>query len=320
MRDHVRASNQILTQIHGLPAHLTPCSGSSESTTYLLRCYAKIGPTIDVLQEYEAYQRLASAAGAQASWMLPLVTAPRTLDDNQGLLFIEPVQGQSLEAAVFAYGEAEGEVRAQHGRSVEKMIQHALQHLDCIRQGSLSGSERHTRDFVTELVAALRENVNRGGYDGSAFDLSRVIDGNWSQESVGESHRDLSVVNIIGNDVGVRFIDPRLAVPNITQGARLASPALDLVTLAVSLERKQLELQCIEPGCLVPGVALVNHQLATLESQGSFSRRMRQLCEATVRSVYVACRCDYCTAPSRAWLYEHMVETMRQSISQLSPS
>lgn len=320
MRDQAQAATQILAQVNGLPFHLTPCSGSSNSTTYLLSCYAKMGPMVDVQQEYQAYQRLASASCGEAEKILPKVTAPHVLNDGQCLFFVEPVRGQSLEAAIFAFGNGQGEDRIQRGTSVVGMIHHALEHLRCIRRGSLVQSSQHTIEAVGELVDALQVNMVRGGLDASAIGLPRASAERWAKERLSVAHRDLSVVNIIGNGDGVMFIDPRLAVPNLDHGVGLTSPALDLVTLAVSLERKQAELQRDDPACVLPGLTLVHHELDVLERQGCFSREMRLLCEAVARSVYVACRCEYCTAPSRGWLYGHMVESMRQSIEQLSSS
>lgn len=321
-----RALSDLLGRLaSGVPLGVEDCSGSGAIQTFHVHCYVKVGQEAEIHSEAAAYRKLASAAGDMSSAMFPTVTDPQRLPGGLAAIFIEPVVGETLETAILAiasmterFGEGHANTVAQIF-TVRCMIDQTLRHLARLRAGSTNRSSAELRLFVAELEAALRRNIAMGSLDVSIPALAENPVW-WSYGDVCVAHRDCTVVNIIGNTDGVRFIDPRVAVPNGTVGAEHASPVLDLVSLSVSLERKQLELDRLSPGCRIP-----NHDELTVGIEGivqdqGATPELCLLCEAVARSAYVACRCSYCLDPSRIWLYQHMVRTTLSVLAKLSPS
>lgn len=128
-------------------------------------------------------------------------------------------------------------------------------------------------------------------------------------------HRDLSVVNVVcSTDGGVRLIDPRVSIPGGERSApSLGSSAIDAAAFLVSLERKELERARLG----LPVLGLTDHFRAAVTrwtANGLFNAPMLDLCLAHAYSVYVACRCDYCLAPEREWLYDLMRERFKEAL------
>ena len=73
---------------------------------------------------------------------------------------------------------------------------------------------------------------------------------------------------------------------------------------------------------MVPELVLAARKLVEVEirkmlDSNSINRSILMLSSATIRSAYVACRCKYCLAPEREWLYKHMVMTTISDIKLL---
>ncbi|MEK7102661.1 MAG: hypothetical protein AAB912_03470, partial [Patescibacteria group bacterium] len=116
----------------------------------------------------------------------------------------------------------------------------------------------------------------------------------------------------------LRFIDPRTAVPNAHSGAPLASPLIDLIALAVSLERKKLEVQRYDANLTLEACEVVNRAIETALSDHIATPALGLLIDLVVRSAYTACRCTYCLAPERMWLYEHMRSTTEDALKRVA--
>ncbi len=120
-------------------------------------------------------------------------------------------------------------------------------------------------------------------------------------------HRDLSTANVMCLPDGtVRLIDPRVCVPGAAgPGHTLGSLAIDLAALEISFERKAAERE--RAGWDSFGIMQILSDTAqSFIQRGLFNEVMLELCRLHVYSVYAACRCDYCLALDRRWLYDLM--------------
>lgn len=290
-----------------------PLSGSGSAQTYRMSLVIKEGLCADIAQEAAIYERLRTGVGEHADLLFPKTVCRLSPEKGTGLLCVESLRGRTLEkdileigtlAAVIGSHRVEIRVRQQ---AVSRTVEHVLAHLDLLHR-SLQverGTREALREFVLELGDALTNSLKLARTPLSLPDF-KFQERFWTTGVATLAHRDLSVVNIIVHDELVRFIDPRSVVPNGTLGAEFASPAIDLVALSVSLERKELELKRLCPEITLEARELVAAKLRSAEESGVAGRNLIRLSEAVVRSAYAACRCAYCLAPERLWLYEKM--------------
>jgi len=134
------------------------------------------------------------------------------------------------------------------------------------------------------------------------------------------AHKDLSVGNVLVSDDNkqVRFIDPRLAVPYLEESQASGNVAIDLMGYYVSFLRKEMEARKNNEGLDFSEINKdIEKEIKEYKERGVFSEQMGRLCMAVWYSVYAACKCDYCTAPERVWLYDEMVVRLRKSLDEL---
>lgn len=131
-------------------------------------------------------------------------------------------------------------------------------------------------------------------------------------------HRDLSTANVMCLPDGtVRLIDPRVCVPGASgPGHALGSLAIDLAALEVSLERKAAERERAgqDPFGLTQ---ILSSTTQSFMQRGLFNQPMLELCRLHVYSVYAACRCNYCLAPDRHWLYDLMKRRFEEGYDRI---
>jgi len=171
--------------------------------------------------------------------------------------------------------------------------------------------------FFDELVSALKINLEKAGLSEKlSDDLKRIIE---KKESILKNfvpslaHKDLSLGNIILSDDGdkVRFIDPRVAVPYLPESKASGNVAIDLIGYRISVERKELEVRKININVDYSSLfAEIENQIKGYICAGVFTEDFKKLCEVLWYSVYSACKCDYCTASERLWLYNEMVRRL----------
>src|SRR5262249_33288452 len=124
-------------------------------------------------------------------------------------------------------------------------------------------------------------------------------------------HRDLSVGNIMVNEAGkVKLIDPRPSLPQLAEKESqyiFGSVVFDLVGYKTSLFRKYLEkARNNDAAYLLRPIVLIDKVIEGYQRKGYFSEEMKDLSSVYWNSVYAACKCDYCLAENRRWLYEIM--------------
>lgn len=169
---------------------------------------------------------------------------------------------------------------------------------------------------LDEIVAALSRNATDAG---SPFRSDAEACRSRAAFVPALCHRDLSAVNVMcAADGGVRLIDPRVSVPGAPVGIpSFGSVAIDAAAFLVSLERKELERVKLR----LPSLDLTNRFRDRVDGWvegGEFNGFMLDLCLAHAYSVYAACRCDYCLAPERKWLYDLMRERFEEVSTRIA--
>jgi hypothetical protein len=125
-------------------------------------------------------------------------------------------------------------------------------------------------------------------------------------------------------DFKVRMADPRSAIPRLDETPdgltrtpnSLGCSAVDLAHLEVSLYRRQLELQHLNPKITLPALSSVRATVQDWIHQGRFSQMFYELSLATYFSAYAGCRCKYCLASDRRWLYDQMSDRARHYVTR----
>lgn len=305
-------------------ARVERLEGSEEAETLDVRLIVKCGPRAAIQAAAATYQRFRAMLGPTADAVFPRTLVAPPYDDRTAVLCLEPIPGDHLEAVILGLGELVRQVGPTHplvmghrGR-VRAMLERTCAHLAVLHGHRAPPAIERTvlRDFVLELEGALQENIQRAALTGVAPPIS-TRSCFWESGWATLAHRDCSVVNIVGNESTVKLIDPRPIVPNGTTGAAWASPAIDLVALTISLERKRLELRMM--GAVVPidPSGIVVDAMTRARECGSVNACFIALCEAVVYSAYAACRCAYCLAPERRPLYDHMRERATEATTRL---
>jgi len=178
--------------------------------------------------------------------------------------------------------------------------------------------------FFEELVQALELNLEKAGlseqYQGLGKNLLTRSAQFTSSFLPSFAHKDLSTSNIILSDDNerVRFIDPRIAVPYLDESGASGNVVIDLAAYLVSLERKELEAKkdtdALDYSSLKEEV---QKEIKRYLSEGVFTESFLKLCETVWYSIYAACKCDYCTATERLWLYNEMVRRCEKNLNEL---
>lgn len=188
-------------------------------------------------------------------------------------------------------------------------------------------AEEQTRSFFDELISALEKNLALGGF--TEEEIGKYVPELIQKQSSfldlalpSLLHRDLSVGNIMVSKQSrkVRFIDPRDQVPQLNEGRNFStggSIAFDLVGYYVSVLRKNRELEVSHSLQMPELIESIEKEISSYKDKGVFSSGLEKLCLAVWYSVYVGCRCDYCLAPERKWLYNEMVDNLKRQLDEL---
>lgn len=298
--------------------------GSEASETLDVRLIVKRGPRVDIELTAQLYERFRAMMGPTANVVFPrtLLLPPDGSDD--AVLCLEPIPGDHLEAAILRLGELARRIGPRHplveehrGR-VQAMLEQTCTHIAVLHghRAMLSIERPALRSFVAELDSALQENIRRAELPVTAPMVS-TQSCFWETGWATLAHRDCSVVNIVGDQSCVKLIDPRAIVPNGITGAAFASPAIDLVALTISLERKRFELRAMDADVPIDREGIVVDAMTRARESGAVNSCLIALCETVVYSAYAACRCTYCLAPERRPLYDHMRERATEAIAKL---
>lgn len=300
--------------------------GSSNTEVYrVANNIYKIGPQKDIELAFQVNQRFQVYAPTSYNDMFPAIELT-PLDIEQAGLKVEYCGSRNFEDLILK-GDLSDEDAYNTVQFVHRVTLQSLQRI--FGESKLGDPTRIHEDslrFFQELLDALKLNLTQAGLIDSYGDtLDRV--GSSREKFLSEcipsiAHKDLSVGNIVVSDdsTRVKLIDPRLTVPHLEQtgsDSALGNIAIDIVGYQISLFRKQLEL--IHSGKTDRLTPLLNEVSAAIKSYiqgGVFTNEMKLLCETVWYSVFSACKCNYCLAPERKWLYDLMVEKTHSEIEE----
>jgi len=285
-------------------------SGSSEAKTFLCdNNIYKVGSEEVIKKEIQAYGKFKSRMKSYETVFPQMDIVFEDLGNS--VLAIENLGKQSLESKY-----KEDHVSVSQLEIINKKVLAKINLLFDETKTNLADDL-----FFDEIISALKINFEKAGLSEKLlFDLNRIIEKKkiiLKNFVLSLAHKDLSLGNIILSDDGekVRFIDPRVAVPYLTESKASGNVAIDLIGYLVSIQRKELEVrktnQDVDYSSLF---AEIENQIKTYISAGAFTEEFRKLCEILWYSVYAACKCDYCTASERLWLYNEMVRRLENGL------
>jgi len=287
-------------------ARLENCSETGESATIKIMGVIKISPD---LSELELLQKMEWALGLNYGLTFPQF---RYLGEISGkhMIELEYVGDKNLEEMLIGnYSEA--------NLIPSDIIGQAMMHI--IRMAGVrpvSGEHGYADMFLSEVADGLENNVFAAGLTVD-FPLGETFSQRVKFIPT-LCHRDFSVTNFMYNTDGdTRLIDPRQKVPGAkVESCIYGSAAIDCASFLVSLERKELERAHLG----MPSLGLYDlfeEKMKFLMGEGLFNEFMYNLCIAYSYSIYAACRCEYCLAPERRWLYELMRKRLVNSIRRI---
>lgn len=175
-------------------------------------------------------------------------------------------------------------------------------------QGSLSSTQ-----CLIEILQAIELNTVKAG-----LHIRQITAHKIASYVPCLTHRDLSVSNVmVDKESRVHLIDPRREIPGAPlYSIGFGSVAVDLASFLVSLERKEYERNRAGLESL-PLVEMFRKTVDSLLEQGLFNESMLDLCIVHAYSIYAACKCDYCTASERSWLYEIMCVRFQEALERI---
>jgi len=269
----------------------------------------KRGPASKILPEIWAYQRLQSLLGEGDK------TFPRILDvyeDQQGeviALILERLKGDyDLEEYILA--TADEDERLGH---ITTVIRSTLNRLNNWQQLFSSVSE-DPHLLLREILEGIEFLQGKFGEKEQCFNLAELYQllsedrtKSFLLEGVvlGPCHRDLGTNNIWPLfDGNVRFFDPHWQLTGSSTTSR-GHVVLDLTSLRVNLERLQAARRRRGLAKSLP-LKLIDDYLRVMIREKRFREEIYLLALLRRYLSFVACRCDFCLAPQRRFLFDLM--------------
>lgn len=314
--------------------------GTSDTEIFILNDVFKVGPAPLIQGEFMVYHSLEKGLGAHYQAMFPRVALLKSDSSNQWVMEIEWL-GELLTNFIADTRSKLNITSFPNHDVVERLervntvIEQVLRHFDVMFNVSHTNNPTLAQAFFEELITALRVNQGNGGLaselehevEAIATEADRFLMGT----SVSLCHRDVSTDNIYfrhqdnSEDIFVKFGDPRLLIPfleadkvNLIQAPiepGWGCLAIDLAALWVSVYREEQQLQRINRVVRLAAYERIQQTADRWIEQGCFSRAFFELNLAACFSLYVGCKCEYCTAPERNWLYEQMVANYRERLA-----
>ena len=308
MDNHLKIITQILATENAGKIPPRRMAGSSDSSVYLAngKIY-RLGRKDEINDELKLIEEFRQLN--IDFWIFPAIFQT-TIRGEIMIAEMEFIGEQSIEDLLLSFRGSDSEFNRLI--AVNRRILSLLDGL-FLQTANSNGALNDKLGFYHELIAALQLNLAKAELldDEATVLISRLE--NYpnlflSDLILSKIHKDLSVGNvIIGSDDQPKLIDPRRAVPNLKVGSFWGSSAFDLVGYRVSLMRKIAEVK--QNGTTASLIGLIEETDLELKKglvQKRFNPAMVELCHLVWYSIYCACRCDYCLAPERLWLYQKM--------------
>ena len=287
--------------------------GSSEAKAYLCddNVY-KVGPEKIILDEVKTFERFKHKMTSYAS-VFPNMEVLQT-DDGVSILWIENCGKNNFDDIYLGAIKELDLLRTLNKKVLAKIgvLFTETQHVD---NGAL---------FFEELMSVLKFNLRKAELWPEYEEVVLRIEARkniFLQNFVGSfSHKDLSVGNILVSDDNkqVRFIDPRLAIPYLEENHPSGNVVIDLIGYYVSFLRKELEAKHEAANIDLSEINQdIKKEIKVYQGNEIFTEEIKTLSMAAWYSVYAACKCDYCTAPERVWLYDEMVNRLKNILNAI---
>lgn len=288
-------------------------NGSSDATAYLCedKIY-KVGPDKTIMDEVKTFERFKNKMKSYSS-VFPDMEVVQSAD-GVSILWIENCGGRNFDD-IYLRETDNLDLLKTLNRKVLAKIGVVFNETQYVDDGNL---------FFEELIEVLKLNLQKAElwpeYEGVVKGIEEKKS-TFLESFVGSfAHKDLSVGNILVSDDNerVRFIDPRLAVPYLEESQASGNVVIDLMGYYVSFLRKEMEARKDNDNLDFSEINKdVEKEIKVYQDKGIFTEAMGMLCVAVWYSVYAACKCDYCTAPERVWLYDEMVVRLRKALDEL---
>lgn len=288
-------------------------AGSSNAKTFLCdENIYKVGDEVVIQKELQAYSKFQQRMKSYETVFPQMEIVFEDLGSS--VLAVENLGKQALEDK---YKEDNVSIS-----QLELLNKKVLAKIDLLFEETKASASDDL--FFNELIEALKINFEKAGlFEKFSSELERLAG---KKELMLKSyvsslaHKDLSVGNIIlSNDQEhVRFIDPRVAVPYLSESKASGNIAIDLIGYLVSTQRKELEMKQKNRDADYSSLfEAIENKIKGYICAGVFTEDFKKLCEVLWYSVYAACKCDYCTASERLWLYNEMVRRLETSLKSI---
>jgi hypothetical protein len=289
-------------------ARLQKCSGTGSSTTIRISGILKLASD---RSEFELLQRFEKILGNDYDLIFPRFREVGEIE-GQYVMELEYVGDVNLEEVLVGenmYSEIEPVMVV---RQVSRYISRFAE-----VQPEPKVAEDYRRLFLAEIRDGLARNVQTSGLSVEIPPYDRLCE--YAVFVPTLCHRDLSVTNVMcETNKNIHLIDPRWVVPGaMCESSVYGSVAIDCASFQVGLERKELERKRMGRPSLCLADLFRIETIAEFLNRGLFNEFMNNLCLAYSYSVYAACRCSYCLAPDRRWLYKLMVEQLKNSLRRI---
>lgn len=298
----------------------------------------KAGPAESIGRELAIYEDLRNRLGDVYESIFPVATL-RQRDERMAIIEL-PFLGRALpelfEKPIDAH--ALTPVSANHLTScrnlalAEKGIAWAVHSLEKIFDRTYQYDDTVTRNFVSELLVALRANLTRAALLPELEAELRTVESEslmWS-DAVPTSccHRDLMIDHIFFADADptpvYRLADPRCWIPHadstefsdVQSITSMGSLAADFAHLEVSLVRHTYELQRLAPHPRLTWLEHVRNTITEWTKVGRFTHQLYQLALATWYANYAGWPESLGPAPppDKRPLFELMIREARAQL------
>ena len=301
-------------------------AGSSEVATFFYdQKIFKVGRDGDVENQIGVYQWFQDQLTSKEYVKIFPEAKIVNRDDGLAIAQIAFLGNNDFENTVLVLGDLPDNEKGKYLKVLENLNLQVLSKIRLLFDKTRSDNLKEVEAFFTELINALEVNLRKAGWLDTG--LIKKIEQLRNELSVycqistsSCVHKDLSLGNIVIADDKKEafFIDPRPVIPHLAGRSSRGSVAVDLTGYLVSLQRKESELQRIDPDfSLKTLIEKVAEEISGYEKKGVFAIRLKELCVLFWHSVYVACKCDYCTAAERLWLYQEMEICLKDGLSRV---
>ena len=290
--------NQFLIQHRPIFPVVSDKSKTSRAEVLLVKFLIKYAGS----SEFQALDNIRSIAPDVFEQIFPRIYRHGTINEKE-IWEIEYIEGETLE-----------EILLTHEKPDTSYTQHVCQKLQLLASVQ-SDLVINNCFFITEISETLAASLTKCGLAWPNFDSSQL------EFKPTLCHRDLSVGNIIiSNFATVKFIDPSTSLPNAPKTSYdiLGSIAVDYAALFVSIYRKNLERLHLGLQNINDSLELLAQFVEANINTGYFNGYTFRIFLILAFSIYVACDCDYCTAPERKWLWEQMRTDLKDLLEETS--